>query len=319
LPRGAGGFTLIEMLVVVGIVAVLASLISAATLRARESARAVTCANNLKALGGALATCLTESNGYFPQAYYDVSGSNGQYVMALKTLPGDQPDILFQYAHPSTLVCRDDSSPVSILARTETGDAAMLPTSYAYNISLPLLYRNASRVAQPVNTVTFYEGNAQSLVGSWQYADKWADSTVSYRHAKEAHFLYLDGHVESAASVPEVAFSGGRNWVASGWSPASSGTMSASAPQQSAISVIVRDSGGALLSGIPVQSWMNQSSSAWQSVGVTDGNGQVSTFLNYGQWEFNVEVFGNSFTSGWYTLPPGQSLTATVNVSFSTP
>jgi prepilin-type N-terminal cleavage/methylation domain-containing protein/prepilin-type processing-associated H-X9-DG protein len=318
-PRGARGFTLIEMLVVMGIIGVLTALISAAAVHARDSARAAACMNNLKSLGGALTTCLTENNGYFPAAYYEVTGSSGEYVMVLKTLPGSQPDVLFQYAHPDSLVCRNDRSPASILARTETGDAAMLPTSYAYNVSLPLLYRNASRVAEPMNTVTFYEGNAQGVVGSWQYAEGWADSTVSYRHSKEAKFLFLDGHVESAGRVPEVAFSGGQKWVASGFSSAPAATGTPPEPQHGAFSLIVRESDGTLLAGIPVQSWLNQSGSAWHSLGVTDGNGRVSATLDEGQWQFSVHVFGGWFSSSWYTLPPDKSLTATVSISFSIP
>ena len=61
-----GGFTLIEMLVVIAIIAVLAALILPAIQSAREAARSAQCTSNLKQLGLAI-TMFRDQNGAYPQ------------------------------------------------------------------------------------------------------------------------------------------------------------------------------------------------------------------------------------------------------------
>jgi prepilin-type processing-associated H-X9-DG protein/prepilin-type N-terminal cleavage/methylation domain-containing protein len=64
--RVRGGFTMIEMLVVIGIIAALAALLLPAIQAARESARSTQCLSNLKQLGLAI-TMFRDSTGAYPQ------------------------------------------------------------------------------------------------------------------------------------------------------------------------------------------------------------------------------------------------------------
>lgn len=64
-PRRAG-FTLVELLVVIGIVALLVSILLPALGHARDQARATTCAANLRNIGTGLQAYLTKFENYFP-------------------------------------------------------------------------------------------------------------------------------------------------------------------------------------------------------------------------------------------------------------
>ncbi|MGD0767047.1 MAG: type II secretion system protein [Tepidisphaeraceae bacterium] len=91
------GFTLVELLVVIGIIALLIGVLLPALAKARDEANTVKCASNLRGIGQAIAEYLAENQGTFPPSNFPtgLNISGGQIT--------DWPPVL-GYTHWSALI-----------------------------------------------------------------------------------------------------------------------------------------------------------------------------------------------------------------------
>jgi prepilin-type N-terminal cleavage/methylation domain-containing protein/prepilin-type processing-associated H-X9-DG protein len=94
-------FTLVELLVVVGIVAVLLALLMPALYKARQQARSVECLSNLRQLGGAFEIYLSENKGKWVRQWFQfgTTGDSGplgvEYILVRDRAPGVQSPLMF--------------------------------------------------------------------------------------------------------------------------------------------------------------------------------------------------------------------------------
>lgn len=82
------GFTLMELLVVVAIVAILAAIIMPVMLQAKEAARVTKCAENLRQLGAAITRYMDDHNGFgLPPLPYDEDYNNPWVLYVQPLIP----------------------------------------------------------------------------------------------------------------------------------------------------------------------------------------------------------------------------------------
>src|SRR5215212_5318129 len=91
--RQRKAFTLVELLVVIGIIAVLIAILMPALSRARSSANLVKCQSNLRQIYSAIAVYVNENQGFLPRSSDLNGGSSGTYAgtfIALSRILGTQ-------------------------------------------------------------------------------------------------------------------------------------------------------------------------------------------------------------------------------------
>ncbi|MFP3904099.1 MAG: type II secretion system protein [Armatimonadota bacterium] len=157
------GFTLVEMLVVIAIIAVLSAILFPVFNSAREKGRETTCMSNLKQIGTAIELYVQDANGFLPLANNRPSEQSDPGIA----------DVLMPYTKSSEIFrCPSDKDDMW----QQEG------TSYDYaqgmlNIGMPLQRRDLPFGVKPVQC---------PLVGDFE--DDW--------HPKGPHVLFVDGHVK---------------------------------------------------------------------------------------------------------------------------
>jgi prepilin-type N-terminal cleavage/methylation domain-containing protein/prepilin-type processing-associated H-X9-DG protein len=124
------GFTLIELLVVIAIIAILAAILFPVFAKAREKARQVTCASNLKQLGLGFLQYTQDYDEKFPSGTLIGTFDNGNTAATTGMGWGGQ---VFSYVKSTGVYkCPDDST-----QPTTNGTINLVPVSYGYNYDIP--------------------------------------------------------------------------------------------------------------------------------------------------------------------------------------
>jgi len=206
-------FTLIELLIVIAIIAILASMLLPALNQARERGKCVSCVGNLKSLGMTVSMYAADSRGFLPACS---PTSTNTWIHQLKRNTPSLTNKQFLCPGNTALRAAWIESPVSFW------NTAINPQSaeYGFNIGIanpymPTAYIKIAKVrnhsskvflmdsvsnrnlTNPGYTAGKYWIASTNYIGNWQTDGGWG-RPATIRHARTVNVLYADFHVAGA-------------------------------------------------------------------------------------------------------------------------
>jgi prepilin-type N-terminal cleavage/methylation domain-containing protein len=249
------GFTLVELLVVIGIIAILISLLLPALSRAREQANRTVCLSNLRQIMTMSRIYITDNHGVFPYQYAGYGSTNRSgwivYDPSNQLLVATQPNwigLLWKYmsnTEPGVKATAPVQPPrilqcPTIMANIQTGPAGT-DTTGAYAVS--------------ANVVNCYEANGVvTQFGGMHFHDP--STVVAYRDACQSDVLASAGgsailrpHVETPTySVSESTYC----WT--GWMRFGNGDIMVNEPHNKGQNYVFLDGSGRYIKGTDIRS-----------------------------------------------------------------
>jgi prepilin-type N-terminal cleavage/methylation domain-containing protein/prepilin-type processing-associated H-X9-DG protein len=205
------GFTLIELLVVIAIIAILASLLLPALARAKGSAQAIQCLNQMRQISLATRCYADENDDLFPRSQHS--------AVANKQLPWERALAPFLGNHGGTTTwtnllqnlyhCGDDkqSARLNSAMNNNVEPSAHLSYGLNYYVELgddddypgkPQTWRKLSQISKPSSTIIYTEvsiaaDHVMPALGWLTTAD--AENDVAWqRHKQKSNYAFVDGH-----------------------------------------------------------------------------------------------------------------------------
>jgi prepilin-type N-terminal cleavage/methylation domain-containing protein len=214
----ATAFTLVELLVVIAIIAILASLLLPGLIQGKNSARRITCANNLRQLGVATQMYWDDNDGRafrYKNAYTN-GGDVYWFGWIERWRDGNEGqrafDVTQSALYPYLQGCGVELCPsLNYSSRLFKPKATGAAYGYGYNLHLDAV--QMSKVARPEETILFADAAQVNvfqapaspdnpLLEEFYYvsADE-PNPTAHFRHRHTANAIFCDTHVDQEKPV----------------------------------------------------------------------------------------------------------------------
>jgi prepilin-type N-terminal cleavage/methylation domain-containing protein/prepilin-type processing-associated H-X9-DG protein len=219
-PREKQGFTLVELLVVMAVIALLAALLLPVLVHSKDSAKSAKCLGNLRQFSLSAEMYWDDNHGQ-TFAYGGISTNDGALYWFGWIGPGPEETRPFdptQAALYPYMGAGVDFCPSFDYTSSQFKLKANVPTcDYGYNVSLGSLGEtpvNMKDICQPsalalladaaqVNTFEAPASVQNPMFEEWYYLNQTADEpNGQFRHDHCANVVFCDGHTERQAMVP---------------------------------------------------------------------------------------------------------------------